>query len=246
MRFAAIADIHGNALALEAVLADIAQLGIEHVVNLGDHLSGPLEAARTADILMARNFPSIAGNHDRQLIDRPSSEMGNWERLADAELSAHHRHWLRSLPATLMYRDEVFLCHGTPDSDTTYWLEAVSPDGAFHLAPYQQIEGHARGIEASLMLCGHTHTARAVRLTDGRMIVNPGSVGCPAYTDTKPVSHVVQSGTPDAYYAVLERGLSGWVASLRTVPYDHAGAADLARAHGAPKWAQALATGWLR
>lgn len=61
MKFAAIADIHGNYAALEAVLADIAALGIGEVVNLGDHLSGPLEPQRTADLLIARGFPSIRG-----------------------------------------------------------------------------------------------------------------------------------------------------------------------------------------
>ena len=66
MRFAAIADVHGNIAALEAVLADIAALGITDVVNLGDHVSGPLEAARTADLLMARDFPSIRGDQDRR------------------------------------------------------------------------------------------------------------------------------------------------------------------------------------
>jgi predicted phosphodiesterase len=47
MRLAAIADVHGNLLALEAVLADIAAFGISEVVNLGDHVSGPLEALAT-------------------------------------------------------------------------------------------------------------------------------------------------------------------------------------------------------
>jgi hypothetical protein len=58
MRFAAIADVHGNRFALEAVLADMAANGINEAVNLGDHVSGPLEAARTADVLMERGFPS--------------------------------------------------------------------------------------------------------------------------------------------------------------------------------------------
>ena len=52
MRFAAIADVHGNHLALEAVLADIAAQGINDIVNLGDMLSGPLDARRTIEILM--------------------------------------------------------------------------------------------------------------------------------------------------------------------------------------------------
>ena len=46
MRFAAIADIHGNCFALQAVLADAADLGVQKFVNLGDHVSGPLEAGR--------------------------------------------------------------------------------------------------------------------------------------------------------------------------------------------------------
>ncbi|MDU6375055.1 MAG: metallophosphoesterase family protein, partial [Bradyrhizobium sp.] len=64
MRFAAIADIHGNSDALAAVLADIASRGIDDVVNLGDHLSGPLEPVRTAEMLMACGFASIRGDQD--------------------------------------------------------------------------------------------------------------------------------------------------------------------------------------
>ena len=69
MRFAAIADIHGNALALEAVLADIAAQGITDIVNLGDCFSGPLEAGKTADRLLALNLPTVRGNHDRYLTE---------------------------------------------------------------------------------------------------------------------------------------------------------------------------------
>ena len=61
MRFAAIADVHGNLLALEAVLKDIADLGITEIVNLGDHLSGPLEPSRTADLLIERGISISSG-----------------------------------------------------------------------------------------------------------------------------------------------------------------------------------------
>ena len=54
------------------------------------------------------------------------------------------------------------------------------------------------------MLCGHSHIARAVRLSDGRLIVNPGSVGSPGYRDIHPFPHVMEAGTPDARYAILE------------------------------------------
>lgn len=76
MRFAAIADVHGNHLALEAVLADIKAQGIDTVVNLGDCFSGPLEAGLTADLLIPLNALTVRGNHDRALIDGPSRRWG--------------------------------------------------------------------------------------------------------------------------------------------------------------------------
>jgi predicted phosphodiesterase len=246
MKFAVIADIHGNCLALEAVLADIASLGLTEVVNLGDHLSGPLEARRTADLLMARGFPSIRGNHDRELVERDRLEMGPSDKAAHAQLERAHLDWLAALPPTLVYRDEVFLCHGTPQSDTTYWLESLTADGHAHITPVEEIERQAEGVACSLLLCGHTHIPRLVRLRDGRLVVNPGSVGCPAYEDVEPVRHRMQAGTPDACYAVVERARAGWRVGFRYVPYDHMAMAAMAAENGRPEWASALATGWIR
>ena len=95
MRFAAIADVHGNYLALEAVLADIRAQGITDIVNLGDMASGPLDARRTMDALMALDAVHVLGNHDRYLIDRPPEKMGSWDRPAHAQLDARHLDWLR-------------------------------------------------------------------------------------------------------------------------------------------------------
>ena len=115
MRFAAIADVHGNYLALEAVLADIRAQGINEIVNLGDMASGPLDARRTMDALMALDAVHVLGNHDRYLIDRPPEKMGSWDRPAHAQLDSAHLDWLRTVPATQVFRDQVFLCHATPD-----------------------------------------------------------------------------------------------------------------------------------
>ena len=99
MRFAAIADIHGNCAALEAVLADIAAQGIADIVNLGDVASGPLHARRTIDLLMQRNIVTVRGNHDRYLIEQSPQAMGSWERPAYAELDTVHLDWLRTQAA---------------------------------------------------------------------------------------------------------------------------------------------------
>ena len=108
MRFAAIADVHGNYLALEAVLADIRAQGIDEIVNLGDMASGPLDARRTMDALMALDAVHVLGNHDRYLIDRPPEKMGSWDRPAHAQLEARHLDWLRAVPTTPCFAIRCF------------------------------------------------------------------------------------------------------------------------------------------
>ncbi|MGV1755885.1 metallophosphoesterase family protein [Rhizobium sp. A22-96] len=246
MRFAAIADIHGNHLALEAVLADIRQQGITEIVNLGDCFSGPLTAGKTADILLGLNAVTVRGNHDRYLIEQVPDAMHASDSVAYAELNERHLDWLRSLPFSTVYRNEAYLCHATPADDNVYWLESVSPDGHVCLKPLEEIEALVGGVEFPLILCGHSHIPRAVRLSDGRLIVNPGSVGCPAYDDDLPYPHKVEAGHPFACYAILEKQGDGWLPVFRNVAYDHQAMAELAMQKGRAEWASGLATGWLR
>src|SRR5258708_14351779 len=187
MRLAPNADVHGSYLALEAVLADIRAQGIDEIVNRGDMASGPLDARRTMDALMALDAVQVLGNHDRYLIDRPPEKMGSWDRPAHAQLDAGHLDWLRAVPPKLVFRDQVFLCHATPDSDEVYWLETVLPDGTVRMSSREAIEKAADGITQRLILCGHSHISRAVRLGYRRVIVNPGSCGSPGYRKGHPV-----------------------------------------------------------
>lgn len=246
MRFAAIADVHGNYLALEAVLADIRAQGISEIVNLGDMASGPLDARRTMDALMALDAVHVLGNHDRWLIDRPFEKMGAWDRPAYAQLESSHLDWLRTLRPTQIFQGQVFLCHATPADDNVYWLETVTPEGAVIMSPLAAIEQQAEGISQSLILCAHTHIPRAVRLSDGRLVVNPGSVGSPGFSYGVPFPHVIEAGTPDARYAVLELASGSWRVTFRHVSYDNQAMAELARRNGDAEFASALATGWVR
>ncbi len=246
MRFAVIADIHGNHLALEAVLADIRKQGITDIVNLGDCFSGPLTAGKTADILLGLDAVTVRGNHDRYLIEQAPEAMHASDSVAYAELSERHLAWLRSLPFSTVYRNEAYLCHATPANDNVYWLESVSPDGHVYLKPLEEIEALAGGIDFPLILCGHSHIPRAVHLSGGRLIVNPGSVGCPAYDDDLPYYHKVEAGHPFASYAILEKRGDSWLPVFRNVAYDHQAMAELAAQKGRAEWASGLATGWLR
>jgi predicted phosphodiesterase len=241
MKRAILSDIHGNLGALEVVLADCAARGADEIINLGDILSGPLEPAATAARLMPLGFVTIRGNHERQLLEDDPAEMGPSDVHARAELGDAEMAWLATLPAELRLGD-IHLCHGRPGDDMRYLLETVEPDGA-RAASEDEIIARLGGIAAPVILCGHSHMPRVVRLTDGRMVVNPGSVGLPAYGWDWPHDHRMETGTPHARYAMLAQTPAGWEAEIIPVAYDWDATATLAETNARPDWAHALRTG---
>lgn len=244
MRVAIIADVHGNAGALDAVLDDIDRAGCEAILNLGDHVSGPLEPGVAAARLMSLDALSIRGNHDRTVLADPREEMDLADRVADGDLTERQRAWLAGLPETAVWDNAIFLCHGTPTSDDTHWLQTKDAQKRFHYTPAARIEADAAGIACPVICCGHSHVARVVVLSDGRQVVNPGSVGRPAYAMAEPDSAARLS--PDAGYAIADHADGVWTLSLRQVRYDHERAARLAEAQGGRKWVSGLREGWRR
>jgi len=242
MRIAVMSDIHGNLLALEAVLADIARRKADVTVNLGDILSGPLWPAETAERLMALDLPTIRGNHERQVLEHDPARMGASDLWAHEHITPAQRAWIGALPASLRLQDDVLLVHGTPGSDLVYWMESVDPGGQ-RAATYAEVLERAGDAQASLILCGHTHVPRSVLLDDGRLVVNPGSVGLQAYDDDLPYPHKAENGTPHARYAIVERTAGGWAVEQYAVGYDWDAAAAVAQRHGRAEWAFALRTG---
>ena len=243
MRLAVIADVHGNLRALDAVLADVARHAPDAIVNLGDCVSGPLAAAATADRLMAHGFVTVRGNHDRALVEQPASAMGESDRAAAAELTPAHFAWLAALPATVTI-EQVLLCHGTPTSDLAYLAERVRGSDVTVPSP-DELDARLGDVRATIVLGGHTHRPRVLRSSRGRLVVNPGSVGLPAFTSDDELPHVVENGSPHARYAVIDVRAEP-VVQLIAVPYDWDAAARDATAAGRPDWAHALATGCAR
>jgi predicted phosphodiesterase len=243
MRVAVIADAHGNLLALEAVLADLRAQAPDLIVNLGDLCTGPFDPVGSVDMQIALGCPTLAGNHERNLLE--GDDASGSVAFARPLLSAAHMSWIGSLPATLRLADgDVFACHGSPaGGDLDYLLEDVG-SGRAVLADEDAIRARLAGIgAASLVLCGHTHIPRVVQV--GHVtIVNPGSIGMPAYTDSSPVTHTIETGAPHARYTVITREPGGsWSADLRAVVYDWDRAAHQARTNGKPGVARWTATG---
>jgi predicted phosphodiesterase len=243
-RLGVIADVHGNALALNAVLQDARKCGIERLVDLGDALYGPMWPLETYDLFRSAPIVAgVAGNQDRKIYESIGS--GRVIEFVQSLLGTEPVAWLRALPPTATVDGELFLCHGTPSSDTIYLLEDVST-GLPMVREEDAILDLLGGVAEPVILCGHSHIPRVVRLSNGQLIVNPGSVGLPAYDDDKPVPHFMETYSPHASYAILEKTAGGWHVSVRRVVYDWDLAARQAHEVGADDWAQGLSTGRMR
>lgn len=233
MRIAVISDIHGNFAALEAVLADIGTRGVDATVGLGDFVSGPFDPRAVIDRVRASGMACVRGNHDRWVadgrVDAQDWAVDAWVRDL---LPAEELEWLGAIPATQVIEGEVFLCHATPKDDTSFWMDRLGDSDVLSM-PREHIESEATGVDYPVLLCGHTHVPRTLRLADGRLLLNPGSVGLPFLL-----------GSPDARYAIIEKRGGEWSAELLAIPYDRAPAQAQARALGFAGFATAIETGW--
>ncbi len=237
---AVIADSHGNRWSLEAVLQDIDRRGIQQIVNLGDHLTGPLDPAGTADLLIARKMVHICGNDDRDLF-LPQEERSLSQNYTCSQLTPAHFAWLSSLPDTAIVADELFVCHGDL-FDAPYLLEEVTPSGVFLRNP-SAIATSVAKIPQPVILSGHSHVPRTVSLPQGKLLINPGSVGMPAYSME---TYGMESGSPHARYVLLHQTQHGWQVEHIQVPYAWEQAAQTARDNRRADWAQWLTTGRAR
>ena len=213
-RVAAIYDIHGNLPALEAVLEEIREAEVEQIVVGGDVLPGPMPR-ETIACLLDLDIPVqfIQGNGDREVLaQRAGTATGAVpERFREVmrwvaqELQPEDERWIAGWPKTLRIEirgvGEVLFCHATPRNDTEIFTR-LTPDD--HLLP---VFG---GVDAALVVCGHTHM-QFDRTIGGIRVVNAGSVGMPF-------------GEPGAYWLLLGPGVR-----LQRTNYDLEKAAERIR-----------------
>jgi putative phosphoesterase len=210
MRFAALYDIHGNLPALEAVLDDVRRASVDRIVIGGDVVPGPMPR-ETLRLLLDVDLPVafIQGNGDREVlacragretttVPAPFREVMRWTaqqlRPEDERLMAR---WPQTLRVSIDGLGNVLFCHATPRSDTELFTRSTPED---RLIPIFD------GLDAPLVVCGHTHMQFDRTIGDVR-VVNAGSVGMPF-------------GEPGAYWLLL-----GPEVELRRTSYDVASAA---------------------
>jgi len=240
---AVLSDIHGNRWALEAVLDDIRHRDICAMVNLGDCLYGPLDPRGTVQILMQLNMPTVCGNEDRIILDTPGQHPDSPSLpFVQANLKQEHLFWLAELPMSATAFEDFFLCHGSPANDSDYLLREVTASGCRMLGT-AEIAARLETIAQPITCCGHDHLPASLRLPGGRHVINPGSVGLPAYRDDHPFPHAMENGSPHARYTVVKHSRNGLSIENIAIPYDWQSAAAIAVKNGRPDWAECLSTG---
>jgi putative phosphoesterase len=214
MRIAALYDIHANLPALESVLEEIGGLAVDQIVIGGDVVPGPMPR-ETIALLHSLKIPVhyIQGNGDRvvlaQMRGQESAEVPlqfreviRWNA---QELRRDYESFLTGWPKTLAISipglGKVLFCHATPQNDTDIFTR---------LTVETRVSALLEGVEASCVVCGHTHM-QFDRTVDGIRVVNAGSVGMPFQN-------------PGAYWLLL-----GPAVELRRTGYDLAQAAERIR-----------------
>jgi predicted phosphodiesterase len=186
MRTGLIADIHGNLLALETVLRELAQEQIDQIICLGDIASLGPQPRQVIERLQLLRCPVILGNTDAWLLYPPvpapdASEEARILRVINRwcaeQLEDSHRAYLQTFPAVLEYpldEERMLLCfHGSPRSFDDV-IAATTPDAEVK----QMFAGRDQSVPAPVMVGGHTHIQMLRRYEDS-IIINVGSVGLP-------------------------------------------------------------------
>ncbi len=244
MRIAVISDIHSNVFALESVLENIKKQNIDLILNLGDILYGPIAPKETYELISSENIISISGNQDRQIHEAKKSdiELNPTLKFILEDLGTEPLNWLKTLPFEKRISSEIYLCHGTPKSDLEYLLENVE-SGYSLLKKDGEIIRSLNGETSRIVLCGHTHIFRSVMLSTNQIVLNPGSVGLPAYKDDEPIVHAMENYIPYASYAIIEKQGEDWEISNKKIPYKLEKAVEEAKKKGREDWAFYLRTG---
>jgi putative phosphoesterase len=209
LRVAALADVHGNAPALEAVLAEVAREQVDLIVFCGDLTWGPLPSESLA-LVAALDVPArfVRGNADRMVGVEPEGR-GPWmAEHHDAEQTAFVNGFESHVVVDVDGLGPTRFVHGSPRSDE----ECVTPE-----TPAERVAEFMADVPERVVVTAHVHVSYN-RVVDGVRLVGPGSVGRP------------YEGEPGARWALL-----GPDVELRRTEYDYEATAALYRASGIPE-----------
>lgn len=130
----------------------------------------------------------------------------------------------------------------SPENDEMYMLNDINTNGVT-LKSKEEIMNIVKNISQNIIFCGHSHLPTVVYLPNNKIIINPGSVGLPAYEEVDPFYYKIESGTPFANYTVVEKREGKWIIEQLSIPYDITEVIIQSEKQNRSDWTQALKTG---
>ena len=244
-KFAVISDIHSNSIALKAVLSDISNKNINKIYNLGDTLYGPIDPLGTYKILkLYSTIKHIMGNGDRLLLEKISKENSTMNNVRSM-LTEEMKIWIKLQPKIIKSENSLF-CHGTPHADDEYLIEKIE-NNQVKIKSNNELLNLLNLVSEKFVFCGHSHISRTIYLNSTnkeKVIINPGSVGLPAYEDDLPFPHKMESNNPLTKYTIVTlTDETTYNIEHVELEYDYGYASKLAEKNGRLDWAYALRTG---
>lgn len=250
-KIAILADIHGNSFALKSILEDIDKRGIKNTINLGDIFYEPLNPHETFDLLLKHPMKHIAGNMDRYVMEvtidnipNPTIPLSNQTmRYVVDSIDKKGQQWIHNLPKSLQSDGLIYACHGNLLTDDLPLVEQITKEGIL-LKNDEILTNTLKNMTETIILCAHTHVGRLTQLNNSKIIINPGSVGLPAYTDESPFPHKMENNSPFAKYCVIEIQ-DGLLVSHQSISikYDWDSASKLAEKNNRLDWKRWLKFG---
>ncbi len=220
MQIVVISDIHGNCLALDAVMADLGPRPVDQLVCLGDAIQGGPQPAQVVQRLRQIGCPVVMGNADAFLLSGHDEEPASPEREAKlqavrewslSQLSERDRGFIGGFQPTVTVEGAGggrLLCfHGSPTSFNDIILPST---------PEEEFLRLLGSYEPAVLAGGHTHLQQVRRLGPN-FFFNPGSVGF-AYSPGQAPDGF--RADPWAEYAVLTLAADRTALEFRRVPFD--------------------------
>jgi predicted phosphodiesterase len=244
MKIAILSDIKSNVYALEAVIQDAKSKNVDTMINLGDSLYGPIAPRESYELIKKHGIITVCGNEDRKILEASLDQLEKDALLKYVyeDLNEEILYWIQALPFEKFLNDNIYFTHGTQHDDSKYLLEEVI-EGSLILRNEKKILELIDDVESKFVICGHSHKARCINLSNGQIVINPGSVGLQALTTSSPSFHSIENHTNEASYIILNIKDTEYDITLNKVSYDYDKAISAVNKRNEKQWAYALKTG---
>tara|TARA_B100000787_G_scaffold98458_1_gene72610 strand:- start:7953 stop:8648 length:696 start_codon:yes stop_codon:yes gene_type:complete len=217
MKIAFISDIHGNYDALKEVFKQINKLDIKEIYCLGDIVNYYYEPDKCIDLLIKNKVKCIKGNHEKiflkvlkkkKLRDFFAEKYGNSIHINLKKLKKKHLDFIKSLPNRINFKigkKKTIIAHGSPWKIDFYFYENTQNKWINKIKEYDE----------EIFILGHTHYPMNLKLSNKKIVMNPGSIGQPRNKSNKACWSIINDQNMKIQFMETKYPLKNLIRSIK-------------------------------